>query len=120
MKNAKKVLIVGGKGSGEMAASVFEAMRAAGDGQWAVAGFLTDIRQPGERIGIYPVLGGTREILDFIAKGYYIHYTLHCTSKDKSARIEKYRELNVPLEALASAVHPAPSWILRPAWGKGS
>jgi len=105
MSNKKKVLIIGGKGSGEMATSVFEAANSVVD-EWVIAGFLTDIKNPGEFFGKYPVLGGTDEVLDFVGKGYFIHFTLHCTNKDKFERVEKFKKLGVPLEALASAVHP--------------
>jgi acetyltransferase EpsM len=105
VNSKKRVVIVGGKGSGEMAASVFEAASAV-TGEWVIAGFLTDIKKAGESLGKYPVLGGTAEIADFVGKGYFIHYTLHCTSKDKFERVEKFKKLGIPLEALASAVHP--------------
>ncbi len=105
MNKKKRVLIVGGKGSGEMAASVFAAVNAVTN-EWTIAGFLTDIKRPGEFLGAYPVLGGTAEIADFVRAGYYIHYTLHCTSKDKFERVEKFKKLGIPLEAAASAVHP--------------
>jgi sugar O-acyltransferase (sialic acid O-acetyltransferase NeuD family) len=105
MNHKKRVLIVGGNGSGEMAASVFEAVNALTD-EWTIAGFLNDIKPPGNFIGKYPVLGGTNEIVNFVKKGYFIHYTLHCTNKDKFERVEKFKKLGVPLEALASAVHP--------------
>lgn len=105
MKNVKRVVIVGGKGSGEMAASVFEAVNMV-TSEWTIAGFLSDIKQAGGFLGKYPVLGGTDEIADFVRKGYFIHYTLHCTSKDKFGRIEKFKKLGIPLEAVASAVHP--------------
>jgi len=105
MSKGKRVVIVGGKGSGEIAASVFTAVSTVSS-EWIVAGFLTDIKQPGEFIGNHPVLGGTAEITDFIRKGYFIHYTLHCTSKDKFERIERFKKLNIPMEAVASAVHP--------------
>jgi sugar O-acyltransferase (sialic acid O-acetyltransferase NeuD family) len=105
MNNKKRVVIIGGKGSGEIAASVFEAVNTVTN-EWIIAGFLTDIKKPGDLLGRYPILGGTDEIRDFIDKGFYVHYTLHCTSKNKLERVEKYKELNIPLEALASAVHP--------------
>jgi len=105
MNRKKKVVIVGGKGSGEMAASVFEAVNGVTN-EWEIAGFLNDLKPAGELLGKYPVLGGTNEITDFVRQGYFIHYTLHCTSKDKFERVEKFKKLRIPLEALASAVHP--------------
>jgi sugar O-acyltransferase (sialic acid O-acetyltransferase NeuD family) len=105
MTMKKRVVIIGGKGSGEMAASVFEAANGVTN-EWEIAGFLTDIKKTGESLGKYRVLGGTDEIADFVRKGYFIHYTLHCTSKDKFERVEKFKRLGIPLEAAASAVHP--------------
>jgi acetyltransferase EpsM len=105
MKHMKKVVIIGGKGSGEMAVSVFEAANLV-RAEWQIVGFLSDIKKAGELLGRYPVLGGTDEIRDFVSKGYFIHYTLHCTSKNKSERVEKFKKLGIPGEALASAVHP--------------
>lgn len=105
MSQKNRVLIVGGPGSGEMAASVFEAV-AQVSGEWIVEGFLNDVVPPGERIGRYRVVGTMDEMADFVGKGYYIHYTLHCTSKDKFERVERFKKLQIPLEAMATAVHP--------------
>jgi sugar O-acyltransferase (sialic acid O-acetyltransferase NeuD family) len=104
--NARKsVVIVGGRGSGEMAASVFEAANALRP-EWTIAGFLNDVMRPGERLGQYRVLGGTEEVLDFVGKDHFIHYTLHCTSKDKRERVERFKKLGIPPQAAATAVHP--------------
>ncbi|MBN2400254.1 MAG: hypothetical protein JXI33_07945 [Candidatus Aminicenantes bacterium] len=74
--------------------------------EWEIAGFLNDIGKKGESLGKHQILGGTDEIADFVGKEYFIHYTLHCTSKDKFERVEKFNRLGIPLEALASAIHP--------------
>jgi sugar O-acyltransferase (sialic acid O-acetyltransferase NeuD family) len=99
------LVIVGGHGSGEIAMSVFEAANEARE-QWQIAGFLSDVCPPGERLGQHPVLGGTAEVADFVARGYLIHYTLHLNAKKKWERVEKLRSLHLPPEAHASAVHP--------------
>jgi len=101
----KKLVIIGGPGSGQIAASVFEAVNSISD-EWIISGFLNDSNLSDEFIGQYPILGGTDEISDFVRQGYYIHYTLHCTSKNKLERVEKFKRLEIPLEAMASAVHP--------------
>jgi sugar O-acyltransferase (sialic acid O-acetyltransferase NeuD family) len=99
------LVIVGGHGSGEIAMAVFEAANEVQE-RWQIAGFLTDVCPPGERLGRHPVLGGTAEVEDFAARGYQIHYTLHLNAKKKQERVERLRSLRLPLEAHASAVHP--------------
>jgi acetyltransferase-like isoleucine patch superfamily enzyme len=99
------LVVVGGHGSGEIAMAVFEAANEAQE-QWHIAGFLSDVCPPGERLGTHPVLGGTAEVEDFVARGYLIHYTLHLNAKKKWERVEKLRSLRLPPEAHASAVHP--------------
>jgi sugar O-acyltransferase (sialic acid O-acetyltransferase NeuD family) len=100
------LVVVGGHGSGEIAMTVFEAANEARE-QWTIAGFLSDICAPGERLGKYPVLGGTGETEDFAARGYLIHYTLHLSAKKKRERVQRLRDLHLPPEAHASAIHPA-------------
>jgi sugar O-acyltransferase (sialic acid O-acetyltransferase NeuD family) len=99
------LVVVGGHGSGEIAMAVFEAANEAQE-QWHIAGFLSDVCPPGERLGKHPVLGGTAEVEDFVARGYLIHYALHLNAKKKWERVEKLRSLRLPPEAHASAVHP--------------
>jgi sugar O-acyltransferase (sialic acid O-acetyltransferase NeuD family) len=99
------LVVVGGHGSGEIAMAVFEAANAARE-QWEIAGFLSDVCPPGQRLGEHPVLGGTAEVEDFVSRGYLIHYALHFNAKKKWERVEKLRSLRLPPESHASAVHP--------------
>lgn len=99
------LVVVGGHGSGEIAMAVFEAANAARE-QWEIAGFLSDVCPPGQRLGKHPVLGGTAEVEDFVSRGYLIHYALHFNAKKKWERVDKLRSLRLPAEAHASAVHP--------------
>ncbi len=99
------LVVVGGHGSGEIAMAVFEAANEIRE-QWEIAGFLSDVCPPGERLGKHPVLGGTAEVEDFVDRGFLIHYTLHLNAKKKQERVEKLRSLRLPPEAHASAVHP--------------
>lgn len=101
----KRLLIIGGHGSGEITISLFEDINQATD-EWIIEGFLTDIKPKGEYLGKYKVVGSTDEIKDYVNKGYYINYTLHCTTKNKFERVEKFKALNIPLEANATGVHP--------------
>jgi len=101
----KRLLIVGGRGSGEITISLFEEVNQLTN-EWIIEGFLTDIKAKGEFLGKYKVIGSTDEIKDYVNKGYYISYTLHCTTKNKYERIQKFKALNIPMEANATAIHP--------------
>jgi acetyltransferase EpsM len=101
----KRLIIVGGAGPGQIAASVFEDMNKQND-EWQIEGYLNDIVEPGDYFGKYKVLGGSAEVLDFVNKGFYIHYALHINAKAKEQRVAKIRELNLPSEILATAIHP--------------
>jgi acetyltransferase EpsM len=101
----KRLLVVGGVGSGQIALSVFEAVNQI-TGEWKIEGYLNDILNPGDYFGNHVVVGGSDEVEDYVQKGYYIHYALHFNAKKKNERVDKLRSLNIPREAHASAVHP--------------
>jgi len=101
----KKLVIIGGHGSGEVAMSVFRDYNCIHD-EWIIEGYLSDIMPPGSYLGKHKILGSTEEIVDYVNKGYYIHYALHFNAKKKFERIRNFKKLNIPLEANASAVHP--------------
>lgn len=102
---AKPLLIVGGYGSGEIAASTFKAANEQ-TGEWDILGFLSDVKEPGERIGEFPIIGSTDEISDKVGAGIHIHYTLHFNAQKKEERVRKLQQLGLPEECFASAVHP--------------
>ena len=101
----KRLLVVGGHGSGEIAMSVFDEVNRVTN-EWQIEGFLTDILKPGEMLGRFPVKGGSNELSDWVRKGYYIHYALHLNAKSKRQRVNDFEKLGIPLEANATAVHP--------------
>ena len=101
----KRLLIIGGRGSGEITISLFEDINQVSD-EWIIEGFLTDIKAKGEFLGKYKIVGSTEEIKDYVDRGYYINCTLHCTTKNKYERIQKFKALNIPLEANATGIHP--------------
>ena len=102
----KRLLIVGGVGGGEIASAVFADMNIVKD-EWQIEGYLNDVVNPGGYFGKYKVLGGSNEIMDYVNKGYYIHYALHFNAKYKHDRVEAFRKLKIPIEAHASAIHPS-------------
>lgn len=101
----KRLLIVGGHGSGEVAMYVFQDYNTVNN-EWIIEGFLSDVKHPGEQLGKYKIIGTTEEVVDYVNKGYYIHYALHFHAKKKYERVNKFKNLNIPLEANASVVHP--------------
>jgi len=101
----KRLIIVGGTGPGQIASAVFEDMNKIND-EWIVEGFLNDVMQPGEYFGKYKVLGASQELSDFIAKEYCIHYALHINAKAKEQRVNWIKDMKIPNELLATAIHP--------------
>lgn len=101
----RKLIIVGGHGSGDIAMTVFEDINKLKE-EWDIVGFINDIVKPGEYYGKYQVVGNSDSITDFVNKGYYIHYTYHLNVKNKKERIQKYKSINIPEEANATGIHP--------------
>ncbi len=101
----KKLLIIGGHGSGEIAMSIFEDSNHVND-EWDIKGYLSDIVMPGNNLGKYKVLGKTEEIMKYIKEGYFIHNALYFSVKDKENRVNRFKELKIPLELNATAIHP--------------
>ncbi len=101
----KKLLIIGGHGSGEIAMSIFEDINSITK-EWDIVGYLSDIKEPGQKLGKHTIIGSTAEIMDYVNKGYYIHNTLFFNAKDKKNRVTRFKDLDIPLEANATGVHP--------------
>lgn len=101
----KRLLVIGGHGSGEIAMSIFEDINSINN-EWDIVGYLTDIKEPGQRLGKYKIIGTTEEILDYVNKEYYIHNALFFNAKDKKNRVDRFKALDIPLEANATGVHP--------------
>lgn len=101
----KRLVIVGGAGPGQIAASVFEDMNKVKD-EWLIEGYLNEVVSVGESFGKHKVIGGSNEVSDFVNKGFYVHYAMHINAKAKEERVRKIKELAIPTEALATAIHP--------------
>ena len=82
----KKLLIIGGHGSGEIAMSIFEDINSITK-EWDIVGYLSDIKEPGQKLGKHTIIGPTAEIMDYVNKGYYVHNTLFFNAKDKKNRV---------------------------------
>ena len=104
MSTLKKLVIMGGSGGGQIAASVVEDINRLKP-MWELVGFLNDAVEVGGKMGRYPVIGRTEEAPEYVRKGYYLHYALH-NAKYGPLRIKRFRKMNIPLEALPSLIHP--------------
>lgn len=101
----KKLLIVGGIANGEIDMLIFQDINSV-TGEWDIAGYLSDIKEPGKYIGKHIIVGTTDEIEYYVSKGYYIHNSLYFNAKDKENRVKRFQKLDIPLEANATGVHP--------------
>lgn len=101
----KRLIIVGGSGSGEISMSVFQEVNKITN-EWIIEGYLNDIVEPGKYFGKYKILGPSEAVVDYVNKGYFIHYALHFNAKKKEERINLFESYNIPAEANATAVHP--------------
>ena len=70
----KKVIIIGGKGNGGVAAACIRDMQNNYNKfcDYEVAGFLNDFVSAGETINGYPVLGKLKDIETFLMQDYYL------------------------------------------------
>jgi acetyltransferase EpsM len=101
----KRLIVVGAHGSGDIAMTVFEDINSVKE-EWEIVGFINDIVKPGSYMGKYKVVGNSEQILDYVNQGYYIHYTYHLNVKLKKERVQSLINLNIPIEAHATGIHP--------------
>lgn len=101
----KRLLIVGGYGSGEIAMSTFEEMNSITN-EWEIVGYLNDVDTPGSFIGKHKIVGSSDEILKWVDKEYFVHYALHFNAKKKEERVQNLLKLKIPPESFATAIHP--------------
>jgi sugar O-acyltransferase (sialic acid O-acetyltransferase NeuD family) len=100
----KKVLIIGGEGSGSVIGdSIIDANRR-GDREFEFVGFINDRDNVNEIMG-KPVLGGLKDVGRFIDAGYYFVYTLY-KFDCQIERIALFDSLNIPDNRLVTFVHP--------------
>jgi sugar O-acyltransferase (sialic acid O-acetyltransferase NeuD family) len=101
----KKVIILGGLGNGTVIASAIKDANKKGDIEIEVAGFLNDRTAKGESIEGLPVLGKLDDIQKFISDGFYFVNTIFKIDGQKE-RIKLVENLNIPIERLATFIHP--------------
>lgn len=100
----KRVLIFGGLGEATaIGAAIVDAQRR-GSTEYELAGYINDL-SVGETMDGYPVLGGKADIPRFIEEGYYFLNTVYKVDHQR-ARKKLFESLKIPLDRLATFVHP--------------
>jgi len=101
---AKKVLIFGGPGPATNIGQAIVHANSIGYNEYEFEGYINDYIEEKEILG-YPVVGGYKDIPYLLDKGYYF---LHTVLKigGMPERIEKFEECNIPIDRLATFIHP--------------
>ncbi|MDA3867656.1 MAG: NeuD/PglB/VioB family sugar acetyltransferase [Salinivirgaceae bacterium] len=103
--NSKKVIILGGKGNGTVIANAIKDANKRGDNEWQFAGYLNDRIQRGELLEESPVLGQLADVNTFLEQNYYFINTIFRID-GQDDRIELFKNLNIPVDRLATFIHP--------------
>lgn len=102
----KQVLIIGGEGNGGVAAScIYDMRKRFNIKDYKVAGFINDYFKKGEEINGYPVMGGLKDIPEFLKEDYYFIWAIHSVSH-APLRISLFEKAGIPDKKLVTLVHP--------------
>ncbi len=113
----KKIIILGGLGTGSVIAAAIREARLRSASEWDFAGYLNDREETGALISGAPVLGKTAEIRKFVDEGYCFLNTIYRIDGQRE-RIAMFEGFGIPDESLATFIHPmayvAPGVVLGP------
>lgn len=101
----KKLLILGGRGIGMIAASVANDL-----GTYEVLGFLNDVVPVGNTVGKYgkyPVLGTSNEVKKYLQDPSTYFFIGYVGMKNEKEVFEKIISLGIPSERYATLIHPS-------------
>lgn len=101
----KKLVILGGRGIGMIAASVAQDL-----GYYEVLGFLNDFVPVGESVGVYKkhkVLGTTKDVAKYLKDENVYFFIGYIGMKNEKEIFEKISNLNIPRARFATLIHPA-------------
>lgn len=101
---SKKVIIVGGVGTGTVIAAAIEDIMREGH-EWELLGFLNDSMKTGEELSGFPVLGTVDEANRFSSEDCYFIYALFTTKKSYE-RVQRLHSLGIADERFATLRHP--------------
>mgnify|MGYP001141138434 CR=1 FL=1 len=99
-----KLVILGGRGIGMIAASIAEAT-----GEYEVLGFLNDVEPIGSQIGKfkkYPVIGTSKDIPEHLMDNRVFFFVGYIGMKSEKEVYDKVTNLGIPRERFATLIHP--------------
>lgn len=102
---SKKVIILGGIGNGSVIANAIVDANKRGDREWEFAGYLNDRIDAGGNIECYPVLGKLGDWVKFAGQGCFFINTIFRIDGQQQ-RIDLFKSLNIPVDRLATFIHP--------------
>src|SRR5690606_31431079 len=101
----KKLVILGGRGIGMIAASVAQDL-----GYYEILGFLNDFVEVGDTVGVYkkhPVIGTTKDVEKYLKDENIYFFIGYIGMKNEKEIFEKISNLNIPRERYATLIHPS-------------
>lgn len=101
----KKLLILGGRGIGMIAASVAQDL-----GYFKVLGFLNDVVPIGETVGVYKkhkVIGTSKDVEKYLKDKDVYFFIGYIGMQSEKEVFEKITNLNIPRERFATLIHPS-------------
>ena len=101
----KKIIILGGLGNGSVIANAIVDASNRGYKEWEFVGYLNDRKEIGEKIQGFPVLGKLNDVIHFVEEGFYFVNTIYRIDGQKD-RIDMFEKLEIPMDRLATFVHP--------------
>lgn len=99
-----KLIILGGRGIGMIAASIAEVT-----GEYEVLGFLNDVELIGTEIGKfkkYPVIGTTKDVPKYLEDSNVFFFIGYIGMKSEKEVYEKITKLGIPRDKFATLIHP--------------
>lgn len=102
---SKKIIILGGLGNGSVIANAILDANKRGFDEWEFVGYLNDRQEKDSFIESFSVLGKTRDVSEFVKKGFYFINTIYRIDGQKE-RIELFENLKIPDSSLATFIHP--------------
>ena len=101
----KKLIILGGRGIGMIAASVANDLK-----EYNVLGFLNDSVPVGEKVGkynAYPVLGKSEDASTYLSDPDVCFFIGYVGMQNEEKVYEKITKLGIPRERFATLIHPS-------------
>ncbi|MGK0379939.1 MAG: acetyltransferase EpsM, partial [Patiriisocius sp.] len=100
----KKLIILGGRGIGMIAASVAQDL-----GTYEILGFLNDVEPVGDKVGLYKshkIIGTSNDVHKYIENEDVSFFIGYIGMKSEKEVFEKITNLKIPKHRFATLIHP--------------